>query len=150
MSQTNSAVVVPPFLNKTMKLVLRSPMHGMVSNYLMLITFTGRKTGKMYTTPVSYSQHDDQVTVFTHANWWNNLRGGAPVSLHIRGRDLQGIAQPVAEDKQAIADALAAHLRTAPFDARYYDVTFDDLGNPRPEEVERAVQTVVMIKVQLC
>jgi len=133
-----------------MKLVLRSPVHGMVSNYLMLITFTGLKSGKIYTTPVSYSQRDDQVTVFTHANWWKNFRGGAPVSLHIRGRDLQGIAQPVAEDKQAIADALAAHLRKAPFDARYYDVTFDDDGNPKPEEVERAVQTVVMIKVQLC
>jgi deazaflavin-dependent oxidoreductase (nitroreductase family) len=150
MSQATSSVGVPPLMNKTMKLVLRSPMHGMISKYLMLITFTGLKSGRTYTTPVSYSQHDDQVTIFTHANWWKNLRSGAPVSMRIRGRELQGIAEPVADDKQAIAAALTAHLRQSPYDARFYDVTFDDLGNPRPREIEKAVQTVVMIKVQLC
>ena len=35
-------------------------------------------------------------------------------------------------------------------DARCYDVTFDDHGNPNTEEVERAVQTVVMIRIRLC
>jgi hypothetical protein len=50
-----------------MKLVLRSPAHGVVSKTILLITFTGRKSGKTYTTPVSYSQFDDQVYVFTHA-----------------------------------------------------------------------------------
>ena len=29
--------------------VLRSPFHGMLSNGMMLITVTGRKTGKKYT-----------------------------------------------------------------------------------------------------
>jgi hypothetical protein len=29
-------------------------------------------------------------------------------------------------------------------------VTFDDHGDPRAEEVEQAVQTVVMIRVRLC
>jgi hypothetical protein len=33
---------VPPMLNKAMKFILRSPLHGVISKYLMLITFTGR------------------------------------------------------------------------------------------------------------
>jgi deazaflavin-dependent oxidoreductase (nitroreductase family) len=146
MSETAS---VSPMLNKTMKLLLRSPLHGVISKYLLLITFTGRKSGKTYTTPVSYAQEDGQVTIFTHANWWKNLRGGAPVSLRLRGRDVQGLAEPFAEDKQEIAEALAAHLRKSPFDARYYDVAIDDNGNPNLEEVERAVQSVTMIRVRL-
>jgi deazaflavin-dependent oxidoreductase (nitroreductase family) len=133
-----------------MKLVLRSPLHGAVSKSVLLITFTGRKSGKTYTTPVSYSQHDGQVYVFTHAAWWKNLRSGAPVTLRIRGRELHGLAAPVAEDKGAIAAGLMAHLRKVPSDARYYGVTFDDQGNPRAEEVAQAVQTVVMIPIQLC
>jgi hypothetical protein len=36
-----------------------------------------------------------------------------------------------------------------PSDAKYYSVTFDDNGNPKAEEVEKAVQTVVMICVWL-
>ena len=147
MSQTPT---VPPIVNSAMKFVLRSPMHGMVSKSVLLITFTGRKSGKIYTTPVSYSQHDDQVVVFTHADWWKNLRGGAPVNSRIQGRELRGLPEPVAEDKQAVAAGLAAHLRKVPSDARYYGVTFDDTGSPRAEEVEKAVQTVVMLRILLC
>jgi deazaflavin-dependent oxidoreductase (nitroreductase family) len=147
MSQTP---IIPPFVNSTMKFVLRSPMHKVVSKSILLITFTGRKSGKSYTTPVSYSQTGDQVTIFTHAIWWKNLRSNVPVSLRIQGRELKGFAEPVAEDKQAIAAGLAAHLRQVPTDARYYGVTFDDHGNPRTEEVEQAVQTVVMLRIHLC
>jgi len=141
---------IPPYVNSAMKFILRSPLHGMVSKSVLLISFTGRKSGKTYTTPVDYSQDGDQVTIFTHANWWKNLRGGAPVSLHIRGRELQGLAEPVAEDKGLIAAGLAAHLRKVPSDAKYYVVTFDEGGNPKEEEVEKAVQSVVMLHIQLC
>jgi len=147
MSQATS---VPPFVNRAMKFVLRSPVHGMVSKTVLLITFTGRKSGKTCTTPVSYSQSGNQVYIFSHANWWKNLCGGAPVTLRIQGREFQGLAEPVAEDKQAIAAGLAAHLRKVPSDARWYGVTFDDHGNPSTAEVEKAVQSVVMIRVQLC
>ena len=141
---------VPPYVTSTMKFILRSPMHGMVSKSMLLITFTGRKSGKTYTTPVDYSQDGDQVTIFTHANWWKNMIGGAPVTLRIRGRDLQGIAEPVAEDKAAVAAGLMEHLRKVPSDGKYYGVTFDDQKNPRADEIEKAAQSSVMIRVQLC
>ena len=141
---------IPPFVNKTMQFILRSPLHGMVSKTILLITFTGRKSGKIYTTPVDYSQDGDQVFIFTHANWWKNLRSGAPVTLRLRGREFQGLAEPVAEDKQAVAAGLSAHLRKVPFDAKFYGVTFDDQGNPNPEQVAQAAQTAVMVRVRLC
>jgi len=147
MSQTPT---VPPFVTGTMKFVLRSPVHGLVSKTVLLITFTGRKSGKTYTTPVDYSQSGDLVTVFTHANWWKNLRGGAPVTLRIRGRDIEGLAEPIAEDKQTVAAGLAAHLRKVPSDAKYYHVTFDNQGNPNPKQVEKAAQYTVMIRIKLC
>jgi deazaflavin-dependent oxidoreductase (nitroreductase family) len=141
---------IPPFVNSAMKFMLQSPVHGMVSKTVLLITFTGRKSGKTYTTPVDYSQAGDQVYIFTHATWWKNLRGGAPVTLRIRGRDLQGVAEPIAEDKHSVAAGLMEHLRRVPGDARYYGVTFDEHNNPRTDEVEKAAQTAVMIRVQLC
>jgi deazaflavin-dependent oxidoreductase (nitroreductase family) len=147
MSQTPS---IPPYVNSAMRFVLRSPAHGMVSKSILLITFTGRKSGKTYTTPVSYSQSDDQVYVFTHAAWWKNLRSGRPVTLRLRGREFQGLAEPVAEDKQAVAAGLMEHLRKVPSDARYYGVTFDDRSRPRAEEVAKAAQSVVMISIRLC
>jgi hypothetical protein len=40
-----------------------------VSKTILLITFTGRKSEKTFTTPVSYSPYDDQVHIMTHAVW---------------------------------------------------------------------------------
>ncbi|MCB9423411.1 MAG: nitroreductase family deazaflavin-dependent oxidoreductase [Ardenticatenaceae bacterium] len=132
-----------------MKFILRSPVHRLVSKTFLLISFTGRKSGKTYTTPVSYSQEGDEVVIFTHANWWKNLRGDAPVTLRLRGREIRGTAVPIATDKKAVADGLTTHLRQAPYDAQFYGVTFDEQGNPKAVEVEKAVQTVVMIRVRL-
>ncbi len=145
----SQSTTVPPFVNKAMKFVLRSPIHDIVSKTVLLITFNGRKSGKAYTTPVSYSQSGNQVTIFTHAAWWKNLHSGAPVSILLRGREIPGLAEPVAEDKKAIAARLAEHLRKVPSDSKYYGVTFDDHGIPKAEEVEKAVQTVVMICIWL-
>jgi hypothetical protein len=60
------------------------------------------------------------------------------------------MAEPVAEDKGAVAAGLMAHLRKVPSDAKYYGVTFDNHGNPSAEEVSQAAQTVVMIPIRLC
>jgi len=139
---------MPPLLNRTMKLLLRSPLHGIISRYITVISFRGCKSGKRYSTPVSYSQQGRQVRIFTHAAWWRNLAGGAPVTLRIRGRDRQGTAVPVT-DRSVIAAALAGHLESNPFDARFYAVTMDAEGRPDPADVAKAVQTVVMVQVAL-
>jgi len=145
----SQATTVPPFVNNAMRFVLRSPVHGMVSKFTLLISFTGCKSGKVYTTPVSYSQFEDQVYIFTHANWWKNLCGGAPVTLTIRGQELKGWAEPVDEDKDTIATWLAAHLQNVPSDAKYYNVTLDENRTPKVDDVVQAVQTVTMIRVRL-
>ncbi len=147
MSQTTT---IPPIVNHAMKFVLRSALHGMVDKTILLITFTGRKSGKTYTTPVSYSQHGDQVYLFTHATWWKNLRRDTPVTLRIRGREFQGLPEPIAEDKQAVAAGLIAHLRKVPSDATFYGVTFDEQKNPKADQVEQAAQSVVMIRIRPC
>jgi len=40
-------------MNKFPALLLRSPLHALVSKSTLLITFTGRKSGKKYTTPIT-------------------------------------------------------------------------------------------------
>jgi hypothetical protein len=44
---------------------------------------------------------------------------------------------------------LAAHLKQSPFDARFYNVTFDEHGDPIKDQVDQAVKTVVMVRVRL-
>ena len=42
------------WFNPMITWLLRSPLHGLVSKSIMLITYKGRKSSKEYTTPVNY------------------------------------------------------------------------------------------------
>lgn len=99
---------IPPLLNRFMGALLRSPFHGSASRSVMLITFTGRKSGRPYATPVSYHRDGERVIAFTEASWWRNLVGGAPVALVIKRTRYHGRADVVAEDKDLVAEKLAA------------------------------------------
>lgn len=145
-----SGAGIPPAVNQAIKFILRSPFHGILSKNFLLITFTGRKSGKVFTTPVSYSQDGDTLYIFSHAAWWKNLRPDTPIILRLRGKDVQGLPEPVVEDKKAVAARLMAHLRRSPYDAPFYGVTLDENKNPRPDEVEAGAQTTVMIRMALC
>ncbi len=63
-------------MNRVPQLLLRSPLHGLMSSRYLLITFTGRKSGKQYTTPVAYLGEGDTIILTTDSPWWKNLRGG--------------------------------------------------------------------------
>jgi hypothetical protein len=49
--------------NGFMRAILRSPLHGLVSNNVILITFTGRKSGNTYTMPVNYVRDGDALII---------------------------------------------------------------------------------------
>jgi hypothetical protein len=74
--------------NVFVKPLLRSPLHFLVSGSVLLITFTGRKSGKIYSTPVQYRRSGDVVTFFTSKEraWWKNLPG-TEVTVRLSGYD---------------------------------------------------------------
>ena len=89
--------------------LLRSPLHRLLPG-VMLITVTGRHTGRRYTTPVQYVFDQDAVYVLTRddRSWWRNARGGATVSLRMRGRRFRGNAESYLVGSDGAAPALAA------------------------------------------
>jgi hypothetical protein len=83
--------------NKAVRWLLRSPLHGLLSYRLMLVTYAGRKSGKTYTTPVTYIKSPEGVLFFTNRPWWHNFEARSPVTLRVKGRDLHGVAQAVTD-----------------------------------------------------
>ena len=90
--QQSTAPTVPRVVNVLVKFILRSPLHGLMSKNRMLLTYQGRKSGKVYTIPVSYFREGESIVCFTDSSWWKNLRGGAPVRMRLSGRDVVGMA----------------------------------------------------------
>ncbi|MBI5878310.1 MAG: nitroreductase family deazaflavin-dependent oxidoreductase [Chloroflexi bacterium] len=136
------------FGNSMTAALLRSPLHGMLSGSTMLVTVTGRKSGQPITTPVSYVRIGNalSITSLRTRQWWRNARGGAPVSVVLRGAAVRGTAT-VIEDERAVADALAAQLRAAPQTAKWYGVALDAAGNPDFIVLDRIAKTRVVVRI---
>jgi hypothetical protein len=79
-------------LNVPMRLLLRLPFPTPLSRRLMLISFTGHKTGKTYRQPLSYVQQDHTLLTPGSGKWKLNLRDRQPVQIWLRGRNT--VARP--------------------------------------------------------
>ena len=79
-------------VNVPMRALLWLPFATPLSGRLMLVSFTGRRSGRRYQQPVSYVQDGDTLLTPGGGNWKLNLRGDEPIRLRLRGRDV--VARP--------------------------------------------------------
>ena len=81
----------------------------------MLVSVKGRRSGRVVSTPVNYVRAENALWTVSlpERQWWRNLRGGAPVTLRLAGRDVigRGIALEAPED---VAAGLARIVQDRP------------------------------------
>jgi deazaflavin-dependent oxidoreductase (nitroreductase family) len=134
-----------------MRTVLRSPLHGLVSKGLMLLTVTGRTSGRAYTFPVQYVERDGEILVLagraTTKSWWRNLREPAPVGMRLRGRDVAGMALAVV-DPAGVAEGLREFARRFPRSAKAIGVPVTG-GEPDPAALAKAAVDNVVVRIEL-
>jgi hypothetical protein len=139
----------PKFANNIVAFLLRSPLHGPFSGAIMLLTFSGRKSGKQYTIPVGYTREGNVVDTFTDHIWWKNLRDGAPVTVVIRGKTYQGRAEAIPDDREAIAAGLVKLASQHRGAARAYAITFDASSKPEHASALESARRFVMVRITL-
>lgn len=137
-------------INPVVRTLLRSPIHGLISNSLMLITFTGRRSGHHFTTPVRYVRVGDSIRCFTSAGnlWWRNVRGGALVSLRIGGKEMPYHAVAIVDDPLRIREALQHYLTLFPGDAVYHGIGLNRNGSLIEADLDRASHEAVVVEAQ--
>jgi hypothetical protein len=91
-------------LNVPMRAMLGLPFPTPPGGNLMLLRYTGRKTGKAYRVPVSYAREGSVLLTPGGGRWTLGLRGGHPVTLRLRGKDLT--ARPELVTDQAEVERL--------------------------------------------
>lgn len=135
--------------NDFMAWILRSPFHGMLSNGMMIISITGRKTGKKITTPVGYYMEGEYLWVITsrERKWWRNLQGGATVDLVLRRKPVQGFAE-LELDEKAVEARMSEYLRHIPQAASRMGVRMED-GKPNQEDVARTAKDRLFVRIKL-
>ncbi len=100
-------------LNIPVRVLLRLPFSTPLSSRLMLLSYTGRKTGKAYQQPVSYIQQGGILLTPGGGKWKWNLLDRKPVRIRLRGKDV--LAQPeLIRDPDEIERLLAVMIAANP------------------------------------
>src|SRR5512139_693930 len=135
--------------NDFMAWVLRSPFHGMLSNGMMLITVTGRKTGKAYTTPVGYYEEGGYLWVLTSLDrsWWRNLQSGANVKLLLKRKSVNGFAETELNEK-AVEARMYVYIKHVPQAAKPMKIRVEN-GVANAEDIARTARDRLFVRIKL-
>ena len=136
--------------NPIVILLLHSPLHSLMDKSTILITITGRKSGKKYTIPVSYVRDGDTLMMISQRehSWWKNLRGGAQVTLYLQGRFLKATGE-VFTDAETVANKLLLFLRQFPGYQKLIHMKLAANGQPdNPEAFQRIARNMIIVQMK--
>lgn len=139
-------------LNPIVRGLLRSPVHGIASANLCVFSYRGRRSGRSFSTPLSFMQEGSLVRLLSSHNtrWWNNfLDGPTEVEIEIARETFHAKARTVVDDSKEFRDGVRAFLTAVPRDARVYGIKLDASRKPREQDIESAAGHVVLVEVEL-
>ncbi len=140
----------PGWLNAVTRTFLRTPgLERLVGRSTALVTFTGRKTGRSYTTPVTYTRRGDRVILTAHPSrqWWRNLQARPHVGLRLAGVTFAGTARVAPRD--GALTALTSFFEDQPMAARAAGLKKDATGTFNTQDLEDRLTDTVVIVVDL-
>jgi hypothetical protein len=135
--------------NDFMTWILRSPLHAILSNGMMLLTVKGRKTGTSYTLPVGYYREGVYLWVITSRDrtWWRNLQGGALVNLLLKHKPVQGVAD-VELDGKAVEARMSEYLQHVPQAAGSLGIRMEN-QIPNSGDIARTARERLFVKIMV-
>ena len=139
----------PRWLNALMRVMLKTPLlQRIVGRKPGLLTYTGRRSGRVITIPVTCVRDDDRAIVSSHVarQWWRNLGDRPDVRLRLAGSRYVGRARLLEGD--AAVDAYARYVEHLPMVAKASKIPVVD-GVADLEEVRSALETTKVIEIGL-
>jgi hypothetical protein len=137
-------------VNPVLGFLLRTPLAGPARKQLMVLSFTGRKTGRPFTIPVSAHVIDNELYALTGAPWKQNFRGGAPAQVLYDGKTT-AMRGELIRDRAVVSDlfhrcAESYGVRRA---QRMIGLKFRDQRVPSRDEFAEAVDRLHLGAVRL-
>lgn len=135
--------------NDFVEFFLRTPLHVFLGD-TMLITVTGCRTGKKYSTPVGFYRENGYLWVLSSRDrtWWRNVRHGANITLLLRGKTLDAFAEAEL-DERAVQSHLVDYIRHIPMSARSLGIRVENQV-PNQEDIRRVAQGRLFVKIKPC
>jgi hypothetical protein len=136
-------------VGKATKALLRSRLHGIVSETFMLLTVGDEASGESFTFPVAYHELDGNVIVVPEGGWRFKMRGGAPVEVTLRGERRAGRAELI-EDADEVARIHKLLLdRVGLEKAGRLGIKLNEKREPTLEELKRGIAHKGVVRLEL-
>lgn len=157
MSEQSPAISIshPPntvlrLVNPVFKALLHTPLRGPMGKQLMVLSFTGRKTGRRYSIPVSAHHIDGDLYAISGAPWKNNFRGGATAEVLHDGKTAT-LRGELIDDPATVADLAyrASQAYGAKRAQRALGVKFRDGQVPSAAEFTEAARREHLAAIRL-
>ena len=140
-------------LNPLVVWLLRSPLHRLLDGGLMLITVTGRRSGRRYTIPVGYQRDGDVLHVLVskarRKQWWRNYREPGQVEVHLGGERRQGEARVVAVESDLFREVVTATLRRLPMLGTQLGIAYDAKRGLDREQLRVVMREAALVEIAL-
>lgn len=124
------------------------PLTGRV---VLLLTTTGRKSGKKQVTPLQYEERDGVYYVGSargaKADWYQNILADPHVSVRVKRRRFDGTAEATA-DVTRIADFLELRLKRHPRMMRAILKTQGLPAHPSREQLESYASKIALVVIR--
>lgn len=132
--------------NDFVVVALRSPLHPIMGD-TMLITVSGRKTGRKISLPVNYYSDGEALWILSSRDrtWWRNLLSGGEVEVRLHGHDMTGLGEVVLDEK-AVAARIVQYVLHIPVSARSIGLRIEN-GKPNPEDLARLSRERLFVKI---
>jgi hypothetical protein len=99
------AMRAAPLFNAPVAALARSKRFGhLVNRNIAMLTYSGRRSGRQFTIPVSYRRTGTHVAISVNMpdakTWWRNFLGeGGPLTLQLNGSEHAGHAVAKRDEK---------------------------------------------------
>lgn len=137
-------------VNPIMRGLLRTPLLGGARKQMMVVTFTGRKTGRQYSIPLSAHLIDGILFALTDAPWKRNFRGSTTAQVLHDGKTTTMRGELI-EDRGVVADLYhrSAESYGAKEAQRTMGMKFRDDQVPSLDDFIEAVDRMNLVAIRL-
>ena len=137
-------------VNPMLRSLLHTPLAGSARKQLMVLSFTGRKTGRPYSIPLSAHVIDNDLYALTGNSWKQNFRGGAAAEVVYDGKTT-AMRGELIRDRAIVSDLYLRSVQSYGIQRaqRMIGLKFRDPRIPTLDEFAEAVDRLHLAAIRL-
>jgi hypothetical protein len=137
------------FINPFVRVILKSPIHFILSHQILLFRVIGRKSKRIYEIPASYAHINDALVCVTLREnlWWKNFIDIEDQEIYFKGKKINKKISINYSDDNFVRTKLKELIEHNPIDAFFAGVKLDRNKVPNSEDLDKAAKlhTVIIL-----